>query len=192
MTYQFITQPLRNNRPARARKNRRIVVEERPMSNLSGFFVFVLVLLLLCVNGWGCASAPPPEHFSVDSDFSESEAAVVRDVMSAWCDAVAYCPDEVLQAERGAVNLVADLDDRGMAAGDVEREVVARNSGDAIRVAANRKYDSLQVLWVSVAHEVGHYCTEHTASGLMGALQMTDAPLEIDKVAIDAWHAGCP
>lgn len=151
----------------------------------------VLIMLVVVVNGWGCASQAPPEHFVIDSGFSEAEATVIRDAVGAWCDEAGYCPTEALDADRGRIELVPDLDDRGAAKGSDDAEVVARNNGDTIRVAANRKYDSLEVLWVSVAHEIGHYCTEHTDDGLMAGFQTPDSPMVIDAEAVKAFRAGC-
>ncbi len=163
----------------------------------------VAVVLLLCVNGWGCAAWPndPPAYYSIDDQFSAAEAETIRSVFDAWCVAVEYCPKEALWSERGMVGLVDDLPETGYTLrvcpeGRVCSTSGVNHQGDELWIAANRVYaDELAALWFLVAHEVGHYCTEHTARGLMAPAQ-SDAPSErelvIDADAIAAWRAGCP
>jgi hypothetical protein len=154
----------------------------------------LLALLLLCVNGWGCAQSPP-EHFSIDPDFSEQERAVILDVLASWCDAAGYCPTEATWSERGRFELVDKLSQKGMGKCPEGTTCVvpARNRNDNVLVARVRpSTEDLDLFWTEMAHEVGHYCTEHTASGLMKDYHEQGEPLVVDAVAVAAWHDGCP
>lgn len=161
------------------------------------WIVAFAVVLGLCINGWGCGWPPPPGHYSIDSEFQPAERETIRAVYDSWCDKVGYCPAETLWAERGRVALVDDLEEDEQTQEDCPEGITCMtsggNTGDVIMVARNRsRPDDLALLWVIVAHEVGHYCQEHQKSGLMAAAQMFDAPAEIDQVAIDGWFDGCP
>lgn len=162
--------------------------------------VTAAVLVLLCLNGWGCSAfvTDPPEFFVISDEFSESERDTIRDVFAAWCDAADYCPTEAIWADRGRVILVDDLPEDGYTRRHCpEGRTCTTNGvnvgGKNIEIAANRvEPDSLGHLWVDVAHEVGHYCAlDHTDRGLMSPTRPDGMPLEIDSDAVEAWHSGC-
>lgn len=166
------------------------------MKTLSTWFLtlfYVLALFFLLMLFSGCGAPPPPAYFSIDEKFSEPERETIRSVFDAWCVAVDYCPTEALWAERGAVILVDDLpeDDYTRRVCPEGRDCTTAGTNDnldAVLVAANRPQKGLDALWWVVAHEVGHYCTEHTETGLMGRVAPDDRELVIDDVAIAAWH----
>ncbi len=133
---------------------------------------------------------------SFDSAFSEGERETLRAAVAAWCDEGAWCPTEALWTERGRFELVDTLKTDVMAACPETRTCVisGRNNGDRIAIARDRPSpDDLGVLFTIAAHEIGHFCTEHTDEGLMAAFQEADAgALTVDAEAVRAWHAGCP
>jgi len=153
-----------------------------------------IALLFVLVLG-ACAPSAPP-YFSISSDFSAAERETIRAAVDAWCESdAASCPDEVGWSERGRFELVDDLPEENMAACPEGRTcaVNANNDGDNIRIARNRAATGLDHLWHIAAHEWGHFCIDghRPASELMTAVE-ADAPLlEIDEVAVGAWHAGC-
>src|SRR5688572_20797600 len=83
------------------------------MQNVRSNILFCGILLLLCVDGWSCSpvSAEPPETYSISTEFSAAERAVIHDAVSAWCDATSWCPTEVEFAELGLIQLVDDIDE---------------------------------------------------------------------------------
>lgn len=156
------------------------------MKNAIALFFLVLV---------GCAAQEPPAYYSVDSEFSEAEAGVIDAAIADWCEAVGWCPEKALWSERGRFELVDDLPEGRLAACPEGRvcEVAGNNDGDVVRVARQRPaQDDLSAFWMVVAHEIGHFCTEHTERGLMAAYHEVDDALEIDPESVRAWHAGCP
>ncbi len=157
----------------------------------------LIAVLLLCINGWGCGwPNDPPAYYAIDSEFPEEQRETIRAAYDAWCEAEGYCPQEAIWADRGRVMLIDDLPENEYTEKHCPpgRECTTsghNTGGDNVVVARNRaRGDDLGALWVVVAHEIGHYCTEHTKTGLMAAAQ--DEPiLEIDQVAIRAWERGC-
>lgn len=143
----------------------------------------------------GCGTPPPPDHVSIQPGFSESETTVIRSALDAWCDAVGWCPSDAIWVDRGRIELVDHIDQ-----GDAPKlcstgktcQVSAENDGDNVNVLRDRHVRDLDTLWIEVAHEIGHYCTGHTATGLMAAVHDAGEPLVIDDVAVAAWRAGCP
>jgi hypothetical protein len=150
-----------------------------------------LVLVALSV---ACGRSAP-EHFSVDSSFSESEQETLRAAVGAWCDAAGWCPTETLYAERAHFRLVDDIpedsESRAKCPEGQTCETGGTNTGDEILIARNG-IPSLDVLWMIAAHEAGHFCTEHTSTGLMAAYQDVNGEFAVDAVAVAAWHEGCP
>lgn len=165
--------------------------------------VTTAVLLLLCINGWGCGFPEPPSHYVIDSSFrdenpeiADQKLEVIRAAFDGWCDAVGYCPEEALWSDRGRVMLVDDLPEDEYTVEHCpegrECKTSAHNvGGDNVIVARDRvRVDELDALWVVIAHEIGHYCTDHTKIGLMAPAQ--DEPIvQIDETAIRAWERGC-
>lgn len=155
------------------------------------------IALLILLLGTACGREAP-RHFSVDDSFSEAEQETIRAAVAAWCDAAGWCPAETLWAENARFELVDHIEDASDDPGCRSESgcmVGGRNKGDGrILVARDRpRADDLGLLWSIVAHEAGHFCTEHTDSGLMSAYMAPDSgAMEIDSVAVDAWHAGCP
>lgn len=156
-------------------------------------------VLALSINGWGCAEWPndPPDFFVIDSEFPEPQREVIRAAFDAWCDAEGYCPEEALWADRGRVMLVDDLPEgdharRNCPEGRTCLTSGTNKGGDNVVIARERaRSEDLSALWVVVAHEIGHYCTDHTDKGLMAATQ-GEPVFEIDETARRAWRAGCP
>ena len=151
------------------------------------------MLLAAIAMQMGCGPQPPPDHISISSDFSTPEAETIRSAIDDWCDAVGWCPLEVIRAERGRVLLLDDLPERKPCPVGTTCSTAANNDGDTIKVARNRMAaEDMTQLWVAVAHEIGHYCIRgHTGTGLMAEYHRIGDPVEIDQVAINAWRAGC-
>jgi hypothetical protein len=150
--------------------------------------VLIALALVLFV---GCAN--PPEYYSIDPAFSPAEAEVIRDAVAARCDATDYCPTEAAVTDRGAINLVDHIKNTGADHCPKGHTciVAGHNDGDSMRIARDRP-GSLDELWLTVAHEMGHYCSGHTKRGLMAAVHEEDSePLIIDQTAINAWFDGC-
>lgn len=141
-----------------------------------------------------CGAGEPPAHYSIDPAFSESERATIEAAVEAWCPAVGQCPERVLWSERGRITLVDSLPlAPGACPPGEECRSAGENDGDNVHIAADRfGAGSLSALWVTIAHEWGHYCAGHTATGLMAKAAEVDAPAEIDALAIAAWRMGCP
>src|SRR5687768_848784 len=97
------------------------------------------------------ACATPPDTYSIDPAFRDDQAAVVRDAVEAWCDAVAYCPTEIAWTgeDRGRIYL-----DHNFAALRRPHASAAVNDGDKIRLDPAHGWDHLPSLWLAVAHEV--------------------------------------
>lgn len=160
-------------------------------TSISAAYAFLILLLALLFNG--CAFPDPPEYYSIDSGFEDQEQETIRAGFAAWCEVVDYCPKETLWSERGWVRLVDDI---------AEPERVRRvcptcavsgmnMHADGIEIARNRvSPDSMDSLWWVVAHEIGHYRTEHTATGLMAETPPAERVFEIDDAAVEAWHVG--
>ena len=155
-----------------------------------------LSLLLGCALAFGCAAPEPPRYFSVDSDFGEGERETIHATVDAWCDAVGWCPEEALWSDRGRVMLVDHLphdeETRSACPDGLTCGVFGRNDGDVVRIARDRiEPDNMAVLFVITAHEIGHFCTEHTTAGLMAAVQTHASEPVIDAEAAEAWRSGC-
>lgn len=196
MVNQIVSAPRRSN-ARRWSRNRRVQREQLPvtMSTPSGAVLFVLFLLLLCVNGWGCAMPSAPSHYSIDSDFPAEAQAVIHEAVAAWCDATGDCPEYVeLRAERGHFALVDApyLEQVSDGADGRARAVFASESGGNIRIASGVLDKGLDVLWTVAAHEYGHLCIEGhpNAAGVMASYEPSS--LAIDAEAVEAWRAGCP
>lgn len=143
-------------------------------------FRFLLVFALF-------ACGAPPDVFSVDPDLGV-RAEVVRDAVDAWCVAVGYCPTEQTWAgdAPGSIRLVD-----AVPPGRNGRPLVGKNLGDRIILDRGAAAETeLDRLWVIIAHEIGHYCADHTKTGLMVDHDIGQAP-EVDGVAAGAWRAGC-
>ncbi len=158
----------------------------------------VAVVLLLCVNGWGCAPAPEaPRFYSISREFPADQAEVIRDVVAAWCEASGDCPEESLFSENAHFELVDDLPESARTLRDCPEGatcIVNANEGNgAIRIARNRE-PGLDVLWRIAAHEWGHLCIDghRDESALMSAYQDHAGDAVIDDEAVAAWRAGCP
>lgn len=171
----------------------------RIMKNLVLLCYVAIVFVLTLLFGSGCGWPPPPDYYSIDSEFSEPQKGTIRAAFDDWCREADYCPTEALWADRGRVILVDDLpeDDytRDHCPEGMRCTTSGTNSqGDVILIAKNRPMaDDLAQFWFVVAHEVGHYCIqEHTATGLMIATGGQDDTPEIDALAVRRWHEGCP
>lgn len=143
----------------------------------------------------GCAPLEPPPHVVYDRDMTAMQRSVAETAVSAWCDAVGYCPDPAAWAERGRI----DARDIALDGGDMSRcpagavcERPAHNDGDNISFSPKSiTAQDPDRFWRALAHEIGHYCTGHTHTGLMAPVHTPGEPLEIDDVAIRAWNRGC-
>jgi hypothetical protein len=153
-----------------------------------------VIVLLIALVFIGCGRQAP-EHFSIDEGFSESEAATIRAAVDAWCEAAGWCPSEVGRAERGRFSLVdhLEMDEGDSCPEGLDCIVGGRNDGDNIRIASDFiAKEGLDVLFTIAAHEVGHFCTEHTETGLMAAKHRAeDGAAVVDAVAVEAWNDGC-
>lgn len=110
---------------------------------------FFLIALAAC-------SVAPPETFAIDPSTPAAQAAVVRDVAQAWCEARGFCPDEVAWADAdGRVFWSPEYSayDRNAAScAYTERaEATIRINAERPECAAD-----LHVFWLVVAHEFGH------------------------------------
>lgn len=156
----------------------------------------ILTALMLSATLLACGREPPPDFLSIDSAFSEAEAETIRSAADAWCDAVGWCPEEVIWADRGRITLVDDLPSTNEAVRacppGATCTVSARwLSGGNILIARNRLYpDDLGWLWTYTAHEMGHHCSDHLDTGLMSTLAFASANT-IDDAAIKSWRQGC-
>jgi hypothetical protein len=154
---------------------------------------FVIALALLFV---ACAPQEPPAYISIDPSFSEGERETILAAVDTWCERAGWCPELALWSERGRFELVDTLEAHDMAACPEGRDCVVsgRNDGDRVRIARDRPLpEDMGVLFTIAAHEIGHFCTEHTSSGLMAAFQQaSEGALDVDDVAVAAWHDGCP
>jgi hypothetical protein len=142
----------------------------------------------LCLTAWcgGCASDEPPATFSIDPVFSAEEAAVIRDAIDAWCDAVDYCPTEEPFRGKQPGAIVAD-------AGEIQGTNCAENmrsEGQWIHVDPYCRAFDLDMFWTVIAHEIGHHCADHTTQGLMASWHSEPEP-DVDTQSRMAWHAGC-
>lgn len=147
-----------------------------------------LLLLASCVP----SPPPPPDTFSIDPEFSPEQAAVLRDGVSAWCDAVGWCPTEVEHSDRGHFILSVDY-----ARDTADDTSSAYNDGTNIYVdAASSAALDLSILWIVTTHEAGHYgIFGHPVAppALMAAEVGSRHPRVIDDASRDAWCAeqGC-
>lgn len=147
---------------------------------------------LLLVAGCSAQQLPPPDTFSIDPAFSPEQAAVLRDGVSAWCDAVDWCPAEVEHSDRG--HFILSLDYAHDTADDTSS---AYNDGTNIYVAAaSSAARDLGTLWVVTTHEAGHYgILGHPVAppALMAAEVGSRHPHVIDEASRAAWCAeqGC-
>ncbi len=152
------------------------------------------VFILLIALAAGCLPRVPPEHYSIDSDLPAAHQEVIRDVIDARCAATGWCPTEAAWADRGRIMLVDEIIDpeyvEDVCPSGAVCEVDGRNDGDNIRMARNtHAFRELDIFWHAVAHELGHFCSGHTKSGLMAAIN--DGSTEIDTAARRAWFDGC-
>lgn len=138
-----------------------------------------------------CGAPEAPKYFVVDSALQVGEQETVRSAVDTWCDAVGWCPEEVLWADRGRFYVVSDLS--YMEGEDCERcQVVATNDGDNVKVLADRDVPDLYTLYASLLHEIGHFCERgHLDTGIMSSVIKEGQQAVIDQEAIDAWHSGC-
>jgi len=151
-------------------------------------FAFLALIVLA-----GCGRTPPDE-VSIDSAFSDGERATIEAALAAWCDEVGWCPEIVRRSERGHIALVDTLVSKS---GGVECPaglvctVAGYNDGDTVYLARDRPDpEDMGEFWREAAHELGHFCTGHTRSGLMSEIIPADANA-IDRAAADAWRDGC-
>lgn len=160
------------------------------------------VALAFACLALACGPKPPPDHFSIASDFSAPEAETIRAAVDGWCDAVDYCPTEVRWAERGRITMVDSVSAECPAGTDC-RAFGQSVDEDRIEIARNRySPDDMAQFWVSISHEIGHYCTNfasrgvdengHTRTGLMAPAHDAGEALIIDTLARVAWKNGCP
>lgn len=158
-----------------------------------GLIMFAWVFLLSSML-FGCyQTRVPPETISIDSDFSSAEAEVIRDAVSAWCDAVEWCPEETSNVmARGRFVRTYTTGHESS-----EGRVPAYNADWRIVVAPEG--ERLDMLWTIVAHEIGHWCTTpgsgvdgmgHTDDGLMKTVHYEPWML-VDQAAIASWLDGC-
>lgn len=148
-----------------------------------------LIVLVLLLSACGRSA---PEHFSIDEAFSEGERQTILAAADAWCDAVGWCPTEARYVERGNIGLVDALPRESHDDPCDTCVISGRNNGDRILIARNRPApEDLGNLWTIVAHELGHFCTDHTEMGLMAAIQDVGKRAEIDAESRQAWLDGC-
>lgn len=167
------------------------------MNRVTEAFVFVCLFLLLCVDGWGCNTMTPPDVYSIDPSFAAAEHEVIRDAVSAWCDKVGWCPEEVPSGTTmwGNISLAyggfePEHPEDMVEGGSVEAHTV--NHGNIQVWADSPMRGDLPFLWTIVAHELGHFCIDnHTKHGLMSAVHGPGDALAIDDDAAQAWREGC-
>lgn len=141
-------------------------------------------LLLLGLMACACGQ-DRPDTFSIGPGVNVD---VARDAFGAWCEAVGYCPAEVawVDGAPGSVQFERDWQHSADDNGYNEGERIVLNP------AATWMWGDAHATWFVLAHEVGHYGTDHLAAGLMAETQSFEAviamPLEIDDAAINAWH----
>jgi hypothetical protein len=151
----------------------------------------VLVLILLA---FGCAAPDrhPPSTITIDPALSAAEQETIRSTVDAWCDAVGWCPTERAWTGdgEGRFELVDDLSERDIVCPEgMQCEVAGRNNGERVAIAANRTgADDMALLWVIVAHEIGHFChAGHVEHGLMSPYVGRGSLTEIDAEAVRFW-----
>lgn len=149
----------------------------------------VLAVLIFTV---GC-SRQPPDSIYIDQKFTAQETAVIKDAIDSWCVAVGWCPTIQVNAE-ALIRLVPKItghnDYLQEACPSVDCELIGWNDNPDIQISMRAAKD-LDRLWRVVAHEIGHYCADHTNQGLMYEAYEENAPLIIDHEATRAWRSGC-
>jgi hypothetical protein len=150
--------------------------------------------LVLTVVLFGCG-AYPPDSIAIDPKFTDSQAIIIEDAIESWCDAVGWCPRVTRVGHAEAhISLVTKITDHeGYEKANCPKGecfLSGWNYLPDIQIS-DRVVSDLDHLWVVVAHELGHYCTGHTLSGLMSREQSGEEEMIIDSVAIAAWNYRC-
>jgi hypothetical protein len=140
----------------------------------------------------GCSPAKePPETFAVDPEFSEMQAAAIRDARDAWCQAVDFCPVEVEFGSQDRGNILVDA---GYWRFGENNNLLGWNDTNNVRVNPNNAWiNDPIVFWFGVAHELGHFgIQEHTDRGVMSdtCTDHADDQPALDVYATMAWEAG--
>lgn len=156
--------------------------------------ILLLVALILVACG-----QEPPRYVSISSNFSEDQRAVIEDALLAWCDETGWCPEIALWTDRGRIEAVPliemDAEDRANCPKGETCKVAGHNDGDNVQLATFAWEAGPVHAWRTVAHELGHYCTDHTKHGLMnpthGYGEPTFEDASIDEDAREAWREGC-
>lgn len=175
------------------------------MKNTIVILYVLLIFVLTLVFGQGCAMPPPPDHYSIDPDFSAAHVETIRSVFDAYCAKVGYCPTEAgtdgpATIERGMIELVDTLPEDGYTRRHCPEGMACTTAGtndgaNRILIARDRpEADDLAQFWEVVAHEVGHYCIpDHIPESLMNATDegLEARPLEVDDKTARAWKENC-
>lgn len=153
-------------------------------------FKWLLPLLLL-----GCSSKHfiLPPTYGIDPKFTPDQAAVIKDVFQAWCDAVGYCPVRDDTSIFGFVFIApGDLGSSDACPAGQTCFVAGRNYIFYIMISSEPWALKPKRLWEHLAHEVGHYCIKnHLQAGLMVPYNDGTIPQVIDEETIKAWKAKC-
>lgn len=155
------------------------------------FFIMFACVFLLGAILFGCSGLNPPDAISIDPDFSADQRIAIMSAADAWCQAVGWCPAErawiQFPIQEGAIRKVEGEALHARKGG----QRGGHNDGWSV-VIDSWLAEQPTLLWIAVAHELGHYCIEHhTRHGIMAGIQDDSRPLEIDEEAVRAWHDGC-
>jgi hypothetical protein len=142
--------------------------------------IALILILFACQPG-------PPKHYSIDDDFSVYQTAVIETAFEEWCDTVGYCPEKVSYSERGRVVKVMNYTAKDRINGSH-----GHNGGSNIYIdGKSEAMEKPAVLWLIVAHEIGHYCIDgHPVDepSLMAArVHEPNTQLIVDKASANAW-----
>jgi hypothetical protein len=154
---------------------------------------FVLILLSACMP-----LPDPPSHYSIDSEFSDYQADLIRLAESAWCDAIGYCAEEVAWTNHGAFLFIPDFHARFPGHPDWQSFNCLGDQGDThctkrwdIYVDGYGPFVNQPMFLRMMMHEIGHYGSpNHLESGLMMEVIPWQANVDttIDQDAVDAWR----
>jgi hypothetical protein len=152
----------------------------------------------------GCAPPTPPKYVSIDTNFAPDERIIVADAITAWCDAgTGWCPEHITGfTERGRF-----IKDTRYARHGRPKWSGGFNDGDNVYISTDMlarvatewgPEHVLPILWITAAHEAGHFGIEDhvgNADSLMNAAPDPGRALIIDAASVREWceqQGDCP
>lgn len=157
-------------------------------------------VMLLAVAACGAPPSPPPA-ISISPDFSEDQRVVIEDAVNTWCVASEgdWCPVIATWSSRGHIDatdyIPMKAEEKKKCPPGEDCFVSGWNDGDDILIDTETWEFGITYFWRSVAHELGHFCMQHTKHGLMSPLygygEASYEDMTIDKPSLAAWREGC-